>query len=622
MRTLLSLLFLCILCVSSVPAAQLVSMEIEVREAWENRPHDFIVADAKEVELVLGKPNQVVLANASMVLTPTLEKSSTLRLTADFYFLLPNPQPSFRNIEMEKGESKEVLETKGKKGRTYGFYFKNWKVLEGEPECQEDPADSSLWIHDFSAHFDFYYIKNSLADFMWNYNKTFLENEFSRIRKTFGIYPLTKLQLYYHECFYPQSDWNRGLKFALFSPKKEIRLIYSPEEKNLFAPHVGQIMFLDRWGYAPLFLTSGLAGFSTFSHYFAKGFLKEGKILPLDSLLVSASYRRQDQEIAFYEAASWMRYLMDKYGQGQVEELYRRASDISLRQELENSFGRIDQLEDDWQKFLENYQPAVADLFFFAKTFTGLRNYRQALKLYLELEKIAPQSKSANLIANCYYCMGEYSQASAYFRRWVFQDSLQAERSYVLGNMYQLEGKGKEARGEYRRALRLDGNYNPALSALAQMEADAASWQGASDWLEKMNGKLLSPEENIQRLLLLYQTRQALKDPPEKLRKIEKQTVAVAQAFLESRPEEPIAYLLLARSYLAGDSLPPALDNLKTARVLEDRAYYLGQIYYYTGLVYHEMGDDKTARLYLKEALDTPSGAREKELAKKLLAEL
>ena len=618
MRIAASILFLFLTWVSA-RGAELVSLEIEFREAWQDQPESSMVADFEKVTLVLGKDNHIFLGNASLALQPILTDLNTLQIRADIFGLPPKIKTSFKQVQLKKNQSLEVAQLPGKPGRLYRILFKNWQILDQKIDCEENPFDTLLWAADFSTHFDFHYLKNSLADYYWNHSKGYLESEFGRIRKFYDVYPITKLEFYYHNCPYPQANWNKELGTALFPAQKEIRVLFGPHDKLLDSPHLQILMLLNQWGYAPLFLTYGMSGYFTLNHYYTKKNLVQGKFIPLDSLFNSASYRRQDQKMAYFEAASWVRFLIEKFSREKMIEFYKEVSDINVRYLLEKYFGKIDELQKEWFKYLNEYSPLAQDLRYFAKLATGLREYPQALELYQELEQSYPEEKGTPDLANCYYILGDYSEAIQYYQKWVGQDTSDASRHYVLANMYWLKGELALARQEFEKSIALDSNSVMAYLNLAKLALDSAQYERCQSYLEKRETRKAGQQEQLEYHLLRADLHRALGQQV-LVDSTALKARLLAKEILRNNQEEGFAYLLMGRAYLASDSLEQAEKYLKVAQLLEDRAFYVGQTYLLLAELYLRKGDKSMAKEYLQAVLNSPSGFREQTVARKLLA--
>src|SRR4030066_752128 len=141
MRTAVILLIL-LLTAPLARAVDLVTLEIEIREAWNEKPGDYVIADYDKVALVLGEENHVFLGNVSMSLNPKIRDFNTLQIQADFYSLPPKIQSSFKQITLAKNQSLEAVRISGKPGRSYKIIFRDWQPPKGEIDCTDDPADN------------------------------------------------------------------------------------------------------------------------------------------------------------------------------------------------------------------------------------------------------------------------------------------------------------------------------------------------------------------------------------------------------------------------------------------------------------------------------------------------
>ncbi len=606
---------------TAINAAELVSLEIEFREFWNNQPESSIVADFDRVGLVLGKDNHVFLGNASFSLLPIVTDNNTLQIRTDIYSLPPRIKSLFKQIQLKKTQSIEVARLPGKEGRSYKILFENWQISDQKIECQEDPFDTSLWASDFSTHFNFHYLKNSQADYYWNYCKNYLENEFDRMRRLYDVYPITKLEFYYHNCLYPQSDWNEELGLALFPAQKEGRILFGPEGKTITWPHFQQIMLLNQWGYGPLFLTYGMSGFFTLNHYYTRKNLEAGYFIPLDSLFNSASYRRQNQEAAYYESASLVRFLIEKSTPHNLGAFYKEVSEINFKEKFQEYFGDLKQVEEEWLKYVREYYPIAEDLHHFARLAVGFRNYQEALQLYLEMEQGYPEHQTTDDLANIYYLLGDYTQALKIYQEWVKQDSIRPARHLILGNMYWITGNISSASAEYEKTLSLDSSLVLAYVNLAKINLDSANYPRCQSLLQKADALPADPLDLLEHYLTRTELHQALGQSvladSTSLR-----ARTVARQILSKNPYEGFPYLLVGRAYLVSDSLEQALKYLKVAELMEDRAYYVGQTHLYLGQLYLKMGDKEEGGRHLQTVLDLPSGYREKRLAGKLLSQM
>jgi hypothetical protein len=232
-----------VLTASPLSAREVVSLEIEIRESWKENPQDYKAADFERAELLLEKENQVFVGNVSLVIIPRLDNLSRLEMEVDIFSLPPRMKSIFTRASLSPRQELKIASLEGKDGRSYDVIFKNWQTAQSSNECQDNPFDTLVWAGDNSTHFNTHYYFNSLADYYWNFNQTYLENEFSSIRKEFDVYPITRIELFYHHCQYPLTNWNKELGTAIFPAKKQVRIIYTPDRKTIGEAHLQQLMF-------------------------------------------------------------------------------------------------------------------------------------------------------------------------------------------------------------------------------------------------------------------------------------------------------------------------------------------------------------------------------------------
>jgi tetratricopeptide (TPR) repeat protein len=341
-------------------------------------------------------------------------------------------------------------------------------------------------------------------------------------------------------------------------------------------------------------------------------------LIPLDSLINSASYRRQNQFLAFDQASSFVKYLIEKYSKEKVREFYKEVSDLNVKESIGTHFAPFEKVKSDWLGFLANFQPQSGELLYQAKLKAGIRDYRASLTLYEEMLNVFVHQELYSQIANAYYLVGDYRQAADYYQRWVRTDSLSSQKRYVLGNMLWLDGQIASARQNYLKAVNLDSAFGPAYVKLAQLAFDSDENENCRNWLAKLGSLNLEPTDELDYRILKSKMEQIDNKKDSAAESGWKATMLGRDLVIQT-PEEPLAYLLAGKAYLSADSLTQAEEYLKVAELLEDRAYYTGQVRLALGELHYRNKDSELARKYLQSVLETPSGYREKLAAKSLL---
>lgn len=94
-------------------------------------------------------------------------------------------------------------------------------------------------------------------------------------------------------------------------------------------------------------------------HDHARHFLAQGRLVPIRELLTTSGFRRQDSNLAYPVAGSFMQYLLGTCGLEGIKRLYRSGgpddSVDSLRAQFEAACGRsIEDVESAWRAMLQN----------------------------------------------------------------------------------------------------------------------------------------------------------------------------------------------------------------------------------------------------------------------------
>jgi hypothetical protein len=89
-------------------------------------------------------------------------------------------------------------------------------------------------------------------------------------------------------------------------------------------------------------------------HDLSRQFRQQGRLLPLATLVETASWRSQDPNVAYPESGSFMRWLIDTHGLDRLRNLYARATGpnepaAGVRSAFATVYGRsLDELEAAW----------------------------------------------------------------------------------------------------------------------------------------------------------------------------------------------------------------------------------------------------------------------------------
>ena len=612
-------------------AEKVLYLNLQVKAYLSSQPDQPQILEERTIRLIDDLETSAFLANFTLTLKPRLTGNSTAEIRANWYGLPPELENGFQEIQLEFQKTApfvEVGEIKCKNDLSFKIFLKGIRIGEEALECNENPLDTSLWVTDESIHFYFTFLKNSLADYFWNSNKSYLENEYARYKEIIGSTQAGKLNYFYCSCPINQVIWDSGSFYTLNLAKNSIYTIYNQNRKDISHPAGNVFLYYYYWGYAPKFIVEGAGGYFTLNHFLTAKFKKHKKLYSLKSLIWAQAYNQKTREIAYWQSASFVRYLIDTYGAPKFREFYGEVHEFNFETVLQKHYNKsLAEIESDWLKFIEFYRPYKHDLVYFAKQSTGFREYQKALELYLDLFKIYPSSPEVlPSLGNAYYLVGNYPEAQKVYRRWSNQDTTKAERYFILGNLSWLVGDVKTAQFAYQKACQKDTVFAVNYINLGKFYWTLGQKDSASFYFDLAEKKQLEPPEACELFLAQIKRFSEEKDSL-KVNENFQRAKNAAGKLIQTKPEEPWSYLKLGETYLTmGAQEPAVLDSaeiyLKHAEFLEDRPYYYGQILLNLGKTYLAKKQTDSAKAFLRQVVKLPSGFYEKKEAKELLAKI
>ncbi len=627
----ISLLLIVIFSFSSAWAEKVLYLNLRVQAYLSSQPNKSEILEDRTIRLLDDLETSVFLANFTLTLKPDISEDATALLKVNWYGLPPDLESGFKEMPLEFKKTAPFIEAgeiKGKNDLFFRILLKGNKIADEILGCTENPYDTTLWKTDESIHFYFTFIKNSLADFFWNPNKSYLENEYERYKKNFEFTHAGKLNYFYCTCPINQIVWDSGSYYAINTAKNSIFVIYNHDHKDISHPALNVYLFYYYWGYAPKFIAEGAGGYYSLNYFIAAKFKKQKKLYPLKSLIWAKDYNSKNREVAYWESASFVRYLIDTYGNAKFKNFYEEVQEFNFESILQKYYNKsLAEIEKDWLKFIEFYQPYKNDLIYFARQSTGFKEYKKALELFLDLFKIYPSSPEAlPLLGNAYYLVGNYPEAQKVYQRWSDADTTKAERHFVLGNLSWINGDLKTAKTAYQRACHKDTVYAVNLINLGKLYWALGQKDSALYYFDLAEKKKPEPPEACE-LFLAYVKYFVEKKDGLKVQENFQKAKNAAAILVQTKPEEAWPYLKLGETYLAASAIDPAkLDStelyLKLAEFLEDRPYYYGQILLTLGKTYLVHKQIDSAKATLKQVLALPSGYQEKKEARELLAKI
>jgi tetratricopeptide (TPR) repeat protein len=372
------------------------------------------------------------------------------------------------------------------------------------------------------------------------------------------------------------------------------------------------------WGYAPDLLAVGLAGFNSFGDHDVLADRAQGRSIPLDSVVRTLDFKRQDPRAAAHHAASFVRWLMRQYGDRSFRDLYDKSTDLSLRRAMWSVYGKtLGELEQEWLAYLKKRQFTRDELQYFAERARFHRRYEEYVSLLQETAHCVDtvdERLTANIgIAQAH--LGRWRDAVGTFRdlvrvrpdtamyRWLLAEALSADgdQAGAAGELGELQ---RRAPNDPRPFLRLgDAQYEQR-----RRDSAAVLWRRG---LDVAKGNRMT----LELLLRLAHYEAGRRGGPDAALPLLASARQMADQAIGVDPSGPDGWIFGGEALLGLDSLETAIAYLQTAAYLADAPIDLGRIHLGLGACYDRDGNRRDAVAQYEQVLALPATASDRRWA-------
>lgn len=481
--------------------------------------------------------------------------------------------------------------------------------------CAFNHREKGAFRFDPTAHMDIYFVPNSLGDFYWDSIKDLLEQRYRLFKSRFNLNLPGKYNLYLCPCPVSSVIWDDRFGMAVDPTRSTAFAIYSKHANSADPFLVTYTAVLRTFGYAPAFLSEGLANYTSFAIFDMKQILQSGRVLPLSQLLDTYQYFLADPHIADRSSATFVKYLIDQYTFPHFKTLYESADDLSLAEKIEQVYGkRIAALEAEWKNYVDTVTILLEHFGLFAQQAEQMLDYLQMLKYaraFVEQSTTAKDSLwGLHLLVRAYFFTGDYYQATSAQEALMALDTGSARNWMRLAAYKMMNGYYEEARSDLLTALALDsadqmvkfnlalnslvtGNENDGREILLDVIGNPTPRGGAGGEVRIMLADILrNSEDAVDRASAVAYYNEAIRGYQQELR--------VHKA-------SPAAHLWLGVAFLGLGDTGNASNHLQTALFLETRPFYLGMINLWLGKVADVLKDRSAAQDFYGKVLSLPS---------------
>ncbi|MFA5013140.1 MAG: hypothetical protein WC520_01095 [Candidatus Paceibacterota bacterium] len=236
---------------------------------------------------------------------------------------------------------------------------------------------SQEWTKEESAHYFFYFQKNSLAEKDIKVIVDSKEKQYSKIITWLEVDNNKKIDYYLYpsireknivmgddspgNAIWQELD-NIGGQFM--SKKFEIHIVYS-EKCKFIGEHEDTHLLSLPWGLSIYLFCEGLAQYMENNfmgidlHISAKRLLNENKLYPIEWLCDNNNWETVQPTIIYPQVGSFVKFIIENYGKEKFKEVYQKTSrNINFSENLtaiEKVYSKtIDQLGDEWINYIKN----------------------------------------------------------------------------------------------------------------------------------------------------------------------------------------------------------------------------------------------------------------------------
>ncbi|MEE9442051.1 MAG: tetratricopeptide repeat protein [candidate division Zixibacteria bacterium] len=462
-----SIIGICGLCIyilifSGLIQARNIQCEITVRE--QNSDGDYVLIYKKNIDVYEGIKNTSFHVNFTIDLTANSRGDSLYECEFSLYTLGPQPQNLFKKFHSHAGGIYFVEDVRGKNNTVYRVGISPLaidSVSDIDQTCDYDYHADGVWNFDPSANFDFYYVPRTLGDVRWNLLREYVETTYKEFKKIFEQGFPGKVNYFFAPCLLKEVQWDKRGGFAIDPTRSNCFTLYS-HNYNTIDAFPGILTRTYRYlGYSPPILVEGAAGYFDAAHYYARELKKKSELSPLANMLRSIDYFRLPGYNNVSAAASFVKYLVDKYGLNRFIELYRKATDLNIGEQFSVVYDiSLDSLEADWHHLLDTVTIHSGHFHYFYErdkfiyNRTGMDIFLRELKNHMETtydSTYAIGEEAWNM-----YMDGEYDTARTLYEFLITREADDITNWMAYGNLLLIDGQYDSALKIYDRVYETD----------------------------------------------------------------------------------------------------------------------------------------------------------------------
>lgn len=481
-----------------------------------------------------------------------------------------------------------------------------------------------------TAYTDIFFVPGTYADYFWDSIKDLMESEYRRFKDMAKFSIPGKYSIYVYPCLSYNLIWDKRFGTMVDPNRSAAYAIYNPNANTADPFIVSHLSILKNYGYAPSFLSEGLAGYFSFAPNDMKYIIKEKNNLPLTDLLNTYNFTKADPNIADKTAATFVKFLVDTYGFANFIELYKYSDEINLTGNVQRIYNSsLAELEENWLNYVDtltitpqNYLSYIykADLM---NNYPLMKNY--CVEFFESADSEDASLEAASQLKRACFFLGEYDEAVRYQKLILDKKAENPKGWMALGSYEMMIGDYNKALNDFEKANSIDSldiniNFNLALCK-AQM-GDTATALELLDKKGRPNpkGSAYHLQSDILKAWLLENSNSDADRA--KADTLYKRSLLTLRQGLQTNNSSSSLYLWAGICYYGLGQYEDAMNYLNTAGFLETRYFYRGMINLWLGKTHIKRDEKDLAKTYLNLVIDSKSAEYNKSEAKELLKKI
>lgn len=483
------------------------------------------------------------------------------------------------------------------------------KIVPSEP----NPDDTTKWGINETIHYRTHWLKNSLADFMWNVKMGYLEEIYNLYRGSFDLSSSEKIDLYLHPEPTNSIYLNPASFYAIQPRVRRIDLVYG-QGIDAADPRPGaELQIYRMWGYGPRWMVTGFAGYYFDNDLRVKNYINKLSVKEIAAMF--ADEFRVDSDTGRELAGAFVHWLTDTQSIVKFTNLYRQSTSLDYTRNFNRIYGEdFDKALEDFIDHIKKFKPSVAELSYYASIYMAQGYYEQAASDYEELLKSndSDNNQFRQSLGMCQFWTGDYKAAEKTFN----YPSLGGDRPDDNDYMLAIVSMAKDDTAYYSR--RNFGNIIKRGYPLAQIDfASILLDRGKIDSARVILDYMSDKDRDLSHYYLIIGRLRTMTGLGAD--SILNMVASNALSSASQAPQDPSYYLTAGRALMLLGKYDQAKENLETSNFLERRPYFVGQTLLELGRLMDLEGKRDEAKDYYKSIIEMNAGAYEKSLAKRYL---